>query len=265
MSVFLGIALLGLMLLLTGIHPASARGESSSADIRDIISYVADGKGFTQVSPTEIRLLQAGAWVKLQSLPTADVTIGVTDADGFKPIKLKAGEPLTITSSKNPSPTWGTKVWLYDVRPIYGTQTTESANEYQIGLLTSVLGPDLPGLFAYIKDNVGDPEVWQPFEGTLPGEAEFSTTIKKGTRNIADFPGLDGTARFVGVIKWSSTLKDSAGQPLFPSLQSKGIQKVLLRMALSAAQDTRSFNACRNLYLLLMGMDMTGHQAPVQP
>jgi hypothetical protein len=84
----------------------------------------------------------------------------------------------------------------------------------------------------------------------------FKNTIREAGGGT-DFPNLDEAARTFGTIAFLAALKDSAGEPVFKSLRSQGIQKVLTRMALGEAADTKKQGSLGLLTAMLTTMDMT--------
>ena len=287
-SAYLGIALLGLMLLLAGIHPAHA-AES------DITKYIVGGSGYTPPGPQDpgLYLDREGSWVELEGPMTIRVVLGVPSGDPDNPNGTAAGQLITLgvgetrrfehvgpsqnanlvqiflMSGDSTASTEGTTATQSTQSTVSTTtsqttqtgQTTSTTQKGSSGLANLFFGlPNAQDVQGFAQDNGS---ILSVASSLAQGEAAESRLIKVLTGadgSTADYPNAANAAHMFKYIQALVGLKDDAGKPLFPSFQSKGIQKLLTLMAISAARDAKNSAPLEALGSFLAGMDMTSYK-----
>ena len=288
-SVYLGIALLGLMLLLAGIHPAHARGESSGSDIT---KYIVDGSGYTPPGPQDpgLYLDREGSWVELRGPITIRVVLGVPSVDPDDPNPAKTGQSITLGVGEKrrfehvgPSQSADLiQIFLLSVNGTEPEQTTTStqgtigtttSQTTQAGQTTSTTqkgSSGLANLFFGLPNSQevqdfaqANGDVFSIPASLAQGEAAQSRFVKVLTGadgSTAEYPNVANAANMFKYVQTLIGLKDDAGKPLFPSFQNKGIQRLLTLMAISAARDPKNSAPLEAMGYFLAGLDMTKYK-----
>jgi hypothetical protein len=248
-SVYLGIALLGLMLLLAGIHPPAAQAEAAGMNIAN---YAVSGN-YEVLSPTELTLGHTGDSVTLQG----PITIHVDTKTG---LELQE-ETITIGAGKTRAfhlvpPQDFVGIRLLSVGGTAGEQTTSTTQKGSSGLANLFFGlPNAQDVQGFAEANGSFVSVTTSLAQGEAAESRFIKVLTAGA-GAADYPNVANAATSYKYIQILVGLKDDAGKPLFPSFQNKGVQALLTLMAISAARDAKNSAPLESLGYFLAGMDM---------
>jgi hypothetical protein len=247
-SVYLGIALLGLMLLLAATHAPYARGESSSMDI----AKQAISGNYEVLSPTELILGHDGDSVELQGPMT--IYVGTKAGLELQEETVTIGAGKTRTFRLTP-PQDLIAIRLLSVGGTEGEQTTSSTQKGSSGLANLFFGlPNAQDVQDFAQQNGSFMSIPASLAQGEAAEARFTKVLSAG--GAADYPNVANAATSFKYIQILVGLKDDAGKPLFPSFQNKGIQALLTLMAISAARDAKNTAPLESLGYFLAGMDM---------
>jgi hypothetical protein len=246
------VALVFLGCLLTVLGAPSADAQEPAAAL-DLGRFIEAGAGYRYLPgmPDTISLDGPGQWVRVRGPTTIQVTrIVDLDAKRFQEsqFKLESGSTAEIACDS--------RYQQVIVRLLSVDATPE---EYSGALMQLVFGED--------GEKTIDEYVRKRASPTNQTEAQqFASAVESAFRNLngathdgSQSPNIEKAAALVYTMAKLSKLRDSDGRPLFSSLQTKGVQKVLGRMAFKAAQDERYQTACASLLNILTGIDMAQH------
>jgi hypothetical protein len=250
-AALLALALFGLSAQAASADTTTTGPFNPSMDIRDYLGAVSGLDRLTDMTITTISLPSGRAcWVQLLGPITVEY---VTVVNG-----QKTPEVVTIPSGKNrvfgfnefkdEPPGWSATITLMGV-------STKDDRE----LLQLVFGAgDGDALREYVRQHTEDKDrktAWDVAEATsnrfadLISDAEF-------------FPNEESASITFAAVAYFAGLHDSkTGEPLFPSLQLKGVQALLTKMTLLGAVSGNSSDPARAVLNLICGRDMDKQQA----
>lgn len=258
-SLRLGIAFLGLLVLIVAAQPVLASTTTTTAapkpPIDDLSTYIVGRNNVDKVTKTTLEMWHGGDWVTLKGPITISVYNWSSEGHGSSTNKIKIESEKTVTigldqySEKFPGD-WNTTITLVSVDITLDLELLEL-------------------IFGTSVDEVKDFGMTYGSWGSQASAMANGSAAASGFKNIlgstgkpGDFPNLDEAAKVFKGAAMLSTLVDDSGKALFPTFQNPGVQSLITTMCMNAAKDAKALIAVKNLMSLLGGMDMAKYTPP---
>jgi hypothetical protein len=239
--------------------PAAAQAPSELDPGADIFYYVqaqqmvadASGNGIERTA-TSITLDGRGNWVELRGPITISVSIDDRGRKTTETVKIEAGKTYTvgIKDQGSGSAQWKAIITLLSIDVSETTTTTAWG-----------IGTSLGQVVQYINERV-DTEAYADEQRLAAASEEKYREFLEG-RGVAN---AQEVAAFIKALALMSNLRDrDTGQPIFPTLRTRGIVKIIALVAISEAMNGKKPTGAQMLAELLVGMDIANAAARVKP